>query len=146
MGYPTYPFLDYEPLEYFNLSDNPETIIETTSNNLLVDFIAIVNMSSDDIRINLKKITIKGGSPFEEGLLAYNFLVPSYRSADAKNNYHNTVNLVDAFNLRPLILKYDPTPVTGVIQKLDCYSNGAVQLFNCFVSYTIFNEIPSTPS
>lgn len=140
MGYPTYPFVTPLNNTFSNLNNTPQIILETTSNYIRVDAINIVNTSDNDIRINIKN-QVNTTTPTEI-FITYNFIIPSYRNIDYSKNYFNTIDLVEKLGLN-LILQYN----SSLNEKLLCYSNGSpTQTFDCKVIYTVFNELPPTPS
>lgn len=139
MGYPTYPFVTPLNNTFSNLNNTPQIILETTSNYIRVDAINIVNTSDNDIRINIKN-QVNTTTPTEI-FITYNFIIPSYRNIDYSKNYFNTIDLVEKLRLN-LILQYN----SSLNEKLLCYSNGSTQNFDCKVIYTVFNELPPTPS
>lgn len=143
-------FIDYLVNPFSNLSNVEETIIEATINSLWIQAINIVNTGEDDIRINLKLIRTEIDSTDIDSpvytertniFVAKNFLVPSYKSV--KNEIFNTVNLVEAISI-PTNLQHsriDNNKVT--IDKLNIYSNGYTQKFDCTVVYSVLKELPS---
>lgn len=143
-------FIDYLVNPFSNLGNDEETIIEATVNSLWIQAINIVNTGEDDIRINLRFIRTEIDSTdidspvytvMNNKFEAKNFLVPSYKNV--KNGLFNTVNLVEAISITTNLQhsKIDNDKVT--VDKLNIYSNGYTQKFDCSVVYSVLKELPS---
>lgn len=133
-------FVDYLSNPFSNLSNSPQTIIETSTNSLWVQSIIITNIGEEDIRVNLKFVrNITDPASSVEMFLAKNFLVPSYKTISAQKevSLYNTVDLVKVLGI-PMNLQYTPNIAEG----LAIYSNGYTQKFDCSVIYSRLNELP----
>lgn len=143
-------FIDYLVNPFSNLSNDEETIIEATVNSLWIQALNIVNTGEDDLRINLKLIRTEIDSTDIDSpiyteraniFVAKNFLIPSYKSV--KNEIFNTVNLVGTISI-PTNLQHSKIDTDKVtIDKLNIYSNGHTQKFDCSVVYSVLKELPS---
>lgn len=124
-------FIDYASNIFAGLTDTPQTILTADTNVILVNSIIVCNLGVENIRFNLNKLRTQSLTPNSIEIAYVNqFEIPTYR----------TVDIIQEFGLQ-IYLQHSFTP--NISDSLICFSNGYTQVFDCEVSYTILNELPS---
>ena len=122
-------------LRYYNLSNTPTTIIQTSTNVIQVVGIDICNTGKQNIRINLQFISSDDSNPTYK---FKNFQIKSFNNLKEKES--SSVDLITKSQTE-YTLQYTTSP--SLTNKLVCFSNGYTQLFDCTVYYYTLNELPS---
>lgn len=120
-------FVDYPNNIFSNLSKEPTTLLEATTNTLWVNSIIVCNRGSQTIRFNLK--LVKNQDIPKDVFLINDLSIEPLKSVDVLKTLGLNISL-----------QYTLTP--SVSDSLLCFSNGSTQIFDCTVNYTKLNELP----
>ena len=124
-------FLDYTSNLFANLNKTPTNLLQTGTSFIphvvVVNSIIVCNLIEQPIRFNLKKQRTDVGSTTI--FYVKDKEIAPYSSVDIIKNYGFEIYL--HYNLTPLI--------TDILL---CFSNTAVQKFDCEITYSILNETP----
>lgn len=127
-------FIDYSNVPFSTLSNQPTTLIATTTNSLWVNSIIVCNKGKQSIRFNLK--LLKTQSTLQESFIINELSIDPFQSINALDFLVKD----SSFKGGMLNLEYSITP--SVSDSLICFSNGATQIFDCTVNFTRLNDLP----
>lgn len=125
-------FVDWLDISFRELSNKKVTVLTADIHTLRVTGINISNQGEQDIRLNLKKVSIQIPASNSTDI----FLL-----SDFEIKGRSSVNLVDIIGEQTLRFSMAP----NIIENLICFSNGYTQKYDCDISYMQLNELPLTP-
>lgn len=125
-------FVNYSSNSFSNLINIPTTILTTDNvtipHTVIVNGIMICNKGNQTIRIYLQK-QISGVTD------------PIFYAYEVELKAYETVDLVTKLGVQ-IFLNFTSSPL--ITNQLICYSNNAIQKFDCEITYTVLNETPVT--
>lgn len=125
-------FVNYSSNSFANLNNIPTIILATDNVNIphtvIVNGIMICNKGNQTIRIYLRK-QISG------------VVDPIFYAYEVELKAYETLDLATKLGVQ-IFLDFTSSPL--VTNQLVCYSNNAIQKFDCEITYTVLNETPLT--
>lgn len=119
--------------QFQGLSNSPTDILVANEHVIQVNSILVTSQSKNNIQVNLQR-SITNGELTSVADINANRIVPSPYVRQAKEGTQST-------ELLPFVY-FLGLNSEGSTDKLTCFSNGAAQIFNLQISYTILNETP----